>query len=152
MKMRLLLALVFTGFIGLMLIGSAIPIQLAYSSSAEESSGENQQDGSAQDQATDGESDTQPEPSTKPSEDEISTEQLGENADQEEQEQRALEIIEDNGLVVVNETLTNTGGGSSAAKCVANSQGQTFCYEPLPTEENCLKPIKVEDPPLCGKA
>jgi hypothetical protein len=80
----------------------------------------------------------------------------------EEQQQLTLDIISSNGLVVVNETTTDVagnGGGSggpsgpgTAARevtCVKNSQGQTFCYEVLQTDENCLKPINVEDPPLC---
>jgi hypothetical protein len=30
-----------------------------------------------------------------------------------------------------------------------SQQGQTFCYEPLEPDKNCLTPIKAEDPPLC---
>ena len=80
----------------------------------------------------------------------------------EEQQQLTLDIINSNGLVVVNETTTDVagnGGGSGGPSgpsttarevtCVKNSQGQTFCYEVLKPDENCLKPINVEDPPLC---
>lgn len=81
---------------------------------------------------------------------------------EEQQQQLTLDIISSNGLVVVNETTTDivdNGGGSGGASgpgtaarevtCVKNSQGQTFCYEVLQPDENCLKPINVEDPPLC---
>ena len=81
---------------------------------------------------------------------------------EEEQQQLTLDIINSNGLVVVNETTTDaisndgsndgpSGPGTTAREvtCVKNSQGQIFCYEVLKPDENCLKPINVEDPPLC---
>jgi len=74
----------------------------------------------------------------------------------EKQQQLTLDIINANGLVPVNDTTVADGngiaGGGTAARevtCVSNSQGQTFCYEILKPDENCLKPINVEDPPLC---
>ncbi|MGB7961247.1 MAG: hypothetical protein WCF46_15275, partial [Nitrososphaeraceae archaeon] len=75
---------------------------------------------------------------------------------EQQQQQLTLDIINANGLVPVNDTTVadgngNAGGGTAAREvtCVSNSQGQTFCYEILKPDENCLKPINVEDPPLC---
>jgi len=33
--------------------------------------------------------------------------------------------------------------------CVQSQDGHRFCYEPLPPDENCLKPMHENDPPLC---
>ena len=43
------------------------------------------------------------------------------------------------------------GPGRTAREvtCIKNSQGQIFCYKVLNVDENCLKPINVEDPPVC---
>lgn len=60
------------------------------------------------------------------------------------------DILTANGLATSAEGNGDGNGGSVIEKGAVNSEGQTFCYEPLPTEENCLKPIKVEDPPLCS--
>jgi hypothetical protein len=72
--------------------------------------------------------------------------------EEQQQEQLALDILTANGLTPLNATNGDggSGGDGTIEKCAVNSQGQTFCYEPLPTEENCLKPIKVEDPPICS--
>jgi hypothetical protein len=70
---------------------------------------------------------------------------------QQEQEQLVLDILTENGLTPLNDTTAADGnGGGMIEKCAVSSDGHTFCYEPLPTDENCLKPIKVDDPPLCS--
>jgi hypothetical protein len=163
----ILSVLVVIGLLGVMLAGSTLSttsIQPVYSSSTQETSDEDQRD----------EPSNGGEPSNEGSADEAETEPVGEPVDdtnaepldeslteQEQQEQLSLDIINANGLVLLNDTSgvdgngDNDGGGggpsttSKEITCVGNSQGQTFCYERLPTEENCLKPINVEDPPLC---
>jgi hypothetical protein len=83
---------------------------------------------------------------------------MDESLIEEPQEQLPLDIIEANGLEVVNETTTDINGGRDGGgdgstakeiKCVKNSQGQVFCYEELKPDEVCLKPIDEKDPPLC---
>ena len=84
--------------------------------------------------------------------------------EEQEQKQLVLDIINSNGLVIVNETapaVDGVGGGSGTGDvggaaekevtCVKNAKGEVFCYETLPTIEHCLKPMTEEDPPLCLK-
>jgi hypothetical protein len=153
----LFLLLTVIGLSGVMIVGSTLgttPIQSAYSSAAQETSN------GQQDEPTDDEpvAEPEPEPGTAAEPvDETNPDPLDESLTEEQQEQLTLDIINANGLVPVNDTTVadgngNGGGPGTTARektCVGNSQGQTFCYEPLPTEQNCLKPINVEDPPLC---
>ena len=90
--------------------------------------------------------------------DETKADPMDESLIEEPQEQLTLDIIEANGLEVVNETTTDIDGGGDGGgdgttakeiKCVKNSQGQVFCYEELKPDEVCLKPIDEKDPPLC---
>lgn len=152
----LFLLLTVIGLSGVMIVGSTLgntPIQPVYSSSAQETTDE-QQDEPTDDEPVD---EPEPEPVAEPV-DETNPDPLDESLteeQQQQQEQLTLDIISANGLVIVNDTADvdgNGGGPGTTARektCVGNSQGQTFCYEPLPTEQNCLKPINVEDPPLC---
>jgi hypothetical protein len=163
-----LLVLLVVGISGIMVIGSTLnsmPILPVYSTPAQESSGEA---GGQQDEATN--EPTEDEPTIdQPVDDEPETvpeAPVAEPVDEEqlEQEQLALDIISSNGLVVVNETASTVDGdggggtgddvGAAAEKettCVTNAKGEVFCYETLPTIENCLKPMVEEDPPLCLK-
>lgn len=161
------------GLTGLMLVGGTLnttPIQRVYSSASQETIDEGQQDEPtngdqpADDHPSDDEPVVEPEPVAEPV-DEITPVPLGEELSEDQQhkqQQLTLDIIDANGLVIVNETTTDAigdgggsggpGGPSTTARevtCVKNSQGQTFCYEVLKPDEHCLKPINVEDPPLC---
>jgi hypothetical protein len=78
------------------------------------------------------------------------------NEQEEELEQLTLDMIDSEGLAVVNDTadVDGAGGDGTAAKqvvCVENNQGQKFSYEYLKPDENCLERLNVEDPPLCRK-
>ena len=158
------LVLTVIGLLGLLIIGGNIlyisPFQPAYSSPAEEPSddGGQQQDESVDDEPVEEPEPTdEPEPEPEPLVTEPADETIPESPTEKQQEQLTLDIIDANGLVVVNETTTNIGGGevggdgttAKEVKCVKNSQGQTFCYEELKPDEVCLKPINAEDPPLC---
>jgi hypothetical protein len=144
------------GLSGIVVLGSVpISIQALLASSEQETDGEQAADSEPRDQSGEGQgkgrgSETfEPKPSdndAEPAEAGPTTPQV----EQEQQEQLVKDIIAGNELDLVNETTTS-GKGSTEREmtCVSNSQGQIFCYEPLPTEENCLKPINVEDPPLC---
>lgn len=166
MRISLLLLLV-VGISGIMVTGSTLnstPILPVYSTPAQESSGEavGQQDGATNEPTEDKPTVDQPvddEPET------VTEVPVAEPVDEEqlEQEQVALDIISSNGLVVVNETASAVDGDGSSGTgddvgatekevtCVKNAQGQVFCYETLPTDEHCLKPMVEEDPPICLK-
>lgn len=146
-----LLALLVFSIVGSIVL-TAVPVQVSFSSSAEETSdevGEQQQDEPADEEPVD---DAQA-PTDEPANDvnpNLSEDGLTDEEQQQQQEQLALDIISANGLVPVNETSTSSGGTTEReVTCVDAGQGRIFCYERLPTEENCLKPINVEDPPLC---
>ena len=170
-----LLVLLVVGISGIMVSGSTLnstPILPVYSTPAQESSGEavGQQDEATDeptedeptvDQPVGDEPETEPEPAAA----ELANETTPVSVTEEEQEQKqlALDIISSNGLVVVNETAPvvdgvgsdsgtgNVGATEKEVTCVKNAQGQVFCYETLPTDEHCLKPMVEEDPPLCLK-
>jgi hypothetical protein len=138
---------------------STIPVQLSYSSTAQETSDDNQQGKPVDKEPVDEPEPVdngEPTPVNEPVDD-VDPNVL-EGGLTEQQQELTLDIISANGLTLINETSTDAdgdgvGGGDGTIErqmtCVGNSQGQTFCYEPLPTEENCLKPMNVEDPPLC---
>ena len=152
--------------------------QLSYSTPSSESSGEAVGGQEEQEPSNEPSGEDQDKPTVdQPSNDETETEptvsepmdetNLGGLTPEEQQEQKqlALDIITSNGLAVVNETFpgvdgdatgsgtgtSNVGNTEKEVTCVKNSQGQVFCYETLPTEENCMKPVVEEDPPLCLK-
>jgi hypothetical protein len=144
--------LIIIGPLGLLIIGGNIlyvlPLQPAYSSSIEEP-GDN---GVQQVEPTDDELVEEPEPTNEPESEppvaEPMDEIIPESPTEEQQEQLTLDIIDANGLVIVNETTADVdgsvvgGNGTMTAKeikCVKNSQGQTFCYEELKPDEVCLK-------------
>jgi hypothetical protein len=145
-----LLALLLFSMVGSIVL-TTISVQVSFSSSAEETSdegGEQQQDEPADEEPAN----DAPAPSDEPAND--ANPNLPEDGltdeEQQQQEQLALDIISANGLVPVNETSPSGGGTiEREVTCVDAGQGRIFCYERLPTEENCLKPINVEDPPLC---
>jgi hypothetical protein len=171
-----LLALLVVGISGIMVTGSTLnstPILPVYSTPAQESSGEavEQQDEATNepteddptvDQPVDDEPETEPEPAAA-AEPANETTPVRVTEEEQEQKQLALDIISSNGLVVVNETAPaldgvgsdsgtgNVGATEKEVTCVKNAQGQVFCYETLPTDEHCLKPMVEEDPPLCLK-
>jgi hypothetical protein len=138
---------------------STIPVQLSYSSTAQETSDDNQQDKPVDEEPVDKPEPVdngEPTPVDEPVDEEDPNALEGGLTGQ--QQELTLDIISANGLTLINGTSTDAdgdgvGGGDGTVErqmtCVGNSQGQTFCYEPLPTEENCLKPMNVEDPPLC---
>ena len=174
-----LLALLVVGISGIMVTGSTFnstPILPAYSTPAQESSGEavGQQDEATDeptedeptvDQPVDDEPETEPETEPEPlvAEPVNETTPISVTEKEQEQKQLTLDIISSNGLVVVNETAPavdgvgsdsgtgNVGATEKEVTCVKNAQGQVFCYETLPTIEHCLKPMVEEDPPLCLK-
>jgi outer membrane biosynthesis protein TonB len=174
-----LLALLVVGISGIMVTGSTFnstPILPAYSTPAQESSGEavGQQDEATDeptedeptvDQPVDDEPETEPETEPEPlvAEPVNETTPISVTEKEQEQKQLTLDIISSNGLVVVNETAPavdgvgsdsgtgNVGATEKEVTCVKNAQGQVFCYETLPTDEHCLKPMVEEDPPLCLK-
>lgn len=178
---------------------TTIPLQPSYSSSAQETSDEDQQGEPAGDEHVDEEPADESEPK---SADEIATTPLDDGLTEKEkekekvpicpvkyswnanlkkcvyvggghwgtsitnetspstnvmggQEQLTLDIINANGLEVVDEPIIDVGAvgddgtTEKEIKCVKNSQGQTFCYEELKPDEVCLKPIDEKDPPLC---
>lgn len=142
------MVLVVIGLSGVMVVGSAlITIRPIFASSDQENAGEEDE---PQDRSggEDGSETSEEEPTDEP---EAGLEPEPKDGDaptlQQEQGQLALDIITANGLTPLN----TTSGGGTIEKCAVSSDGQhTFCYEPLPTEDNCLKPIKAEDPPLCS--
>lgn len=149
MNKDLFLVLVVIGLSGVMVVGSAlITIQPIFASSDQETAGEDDDEPQDQSGGGDGSEMSEEEPTDEP-EAELEPEPKDGDAPtlQQEQGQLALDIITANGLTPLN---TTTGSGT-IEKCAVSSDGQhTFCYEPLPTEDNCLKPIKAEDPPLCS--
>lgn len=158
MKKDLILVLAIIGLSTLIVLGSTLVTvtPILASSDQETAEGDEPQDQSGGDESEtsepgDGSETSGPEP-TDESEPEPAEDISALNDEQQqEQEQLALDILTANGLTPLNVTNGNGGGGDGTIeKCAVNSQGQTFCYEPLPTEENCLKPMKVEDPPLCS--
>ncbi len=172
-----LLALLVVGISAIMVTGSTLnstPILPVYSTPAQESSGEavGQQDEATDeptedeptvDQPVDDEPETEPEPAAAAAEPANETTPVSVTEEEQEQKQLTLDIISSNGLLVVNETAPavdgvgsgsgtgNVGATEKEVTCVKNAQGQVFCYETLPTDEHCLKPMVEEDPPLCLK-
>ncbi len=110
-------------------VSTIIPIQLSYSSSAEETSDEDQQgEPAGGEEPVDEEPVDGPEPESQTSSDDLPT--------SDEQE----------------ETLVVQGSGEPQAEreiCVTNAKGQKFCYKELKPDEACMKPINAEDPPIC---
>jgi len=146
--------------LGIAIVSSLLLItQPVFASPEQEVDNEKQSSGSESQETTDEEEqEVEPQPAEEPQSAEDTPTPNNElpASEQEQQQQLTLDIIKANGLVPVNDTTVadgngNAGGGTSAREvtCVSNSQGQTFCYEILKPDENCLKPINVEDPPLC---
>jgi len=159
MKNGLSVMLIVIGLSSIMVLGSAIAVisPVFGSSSQETAEGENGE----QDQPADGgdESETseqepadEPEPEPTGGELQTPSDVMQTSEEEQQQEQLALDILTANGLTPLNATNGDggSGGDGTIEKCAVNSQGQTFCYEPLPTEENCMTPMKVEDPPICS--
>lgn len=141
--------------LGIAIVSSLLLIiQPVFASPEQEVDNEKQSSGSESQETTD-EEEQEVEP--QPAEDmPTPNNELPASEQEQQQQQLTLDIINANGLVPVNDTTVadgngNAGGGTAAREvtCVSNSQGQTFCYEILKPDENCLKPINVEDPPLC---
>jgi cytoskeletal protein RodZ len=165
----LLLGLLIIGISAIVVTGSTLSsttIMPVYSTPAQESAGSGQveeQRDEPTNEPTDEQPVDEPEPEPEVGEPMDETNQISLTGEQQEQEQLALEIISSNGLVVINETAIAVGGDGSGSgtadvgaaekevTCVKNAQGQVFCYETLPTDEHCMKPIVVEDPPICLK-
>lgn len=150
LKSGIPLVLVIIGLSGIILLGGGlVTVHRIFGSSDQESS----EDEGTEPQEQSDEGEEGRDEGTETSQSELNEEPEAEPAasitdEQHAQEQLALDILTANGLTPLN-TTTGANGGITIERCVANSQGQTFCYEPLPTEENCLKPIKEQDPPLC---
>ena len=141
--------------LGIAIVSSLLLIiQPVFASPEQEVDNEKQSSGSESQETTDEEEqEVEPQPAEDPP---TPNNELPASEQEQQQQQLTLDIINANGLVPVNDTTVadgngNAGGGTSAREvtCVSNSQGQTFCYEILKPDENCLKPINVEDPPLC---
>jgi len=147
--------------LGIAIVSSLLLIiQPVFASPEQEVDNEKQSSGSESQETTDEEEqevEPQPAEELQPAEDmPTPNNELPASEQEQQQQQLTLDIINANGLVPVNDTTVADGngiaGGGTAARevtCVSNSQGQTFCYEILKPDENCLKPINVEDPPLC---
>jgi hypothetical protein len=106
---------------------STIPVQLSYSSSAEETSDEDQQgEPTGDEEPVDEEPVDEPEPETPSEELPISDEPVQTTATQEPIDPAPEREV-----------------------CVTNANGQKFCYKELKPDEVCLKPTNAEDPPIC---
>jgi cytoskeletal protein RodZ len=157
MKKNLNLVLAIIGLSSVIVLGSIlVAVQPIFASSEQETAGEDEpQDQSGGDESETSEpgdgSETSGQEPTDESEPEPAEDISALNDEQQqEQEQLALDILTANGLTPLNATNGNGGGGDGTIeKCAVSQQGQTFCYEPLEPDKNCLTPIKAEDPPLC---
>jgi hypothetical protein len=163
------LALLLFSIVGSVVL-TIIPLQLSYSSSAQETTDEDQQGEPAGEEEPVYEEpadESEPKPSWNANlkicvyvggghwGTSITNETISSTDVMGGQEQLTLDIINANGLEVVDEPFGDVGAvgddgtTEKEIKCVKNSQGQTFCYEELKPDEVCLKPIDEKDPPLC---
>lgn len=102
---------------------STIPVQLSYSSSAQEMSDGDEEGKSAGDEEP---VENEPEPETLSKDLPIPSEQ--------EEITAAQELVDPE---------------AEREVCVTNAKGQKFCYKELKPDEACMKPINAEDPPIC---